>query len=150
MENISKKTINEMAENNQNNNINNKKAKRPYSKFWGATNKANRNFRYQLYKSNAVKRECLRRAAMEVTMDLQKYYFDYMREVNRLTDSQRYCKAAESAGCDANILATHIVFLGSAQVNKVLKVGLEQSGVLQHVNLYKEAFLPADPQEFAK
>ena len=126
-----------------------KKPRRPYSKFWGAVGKANRHFRIQLNKSNSSKRECFRRAAMEITDDLQKFYYDYMREVDRLTDSQRYCKAAEAAGCNPTILATHIVYLGSAQVNRVLKMGLDQSGILQHVDLYKETFLPADPQEFA-
>jgi len=127
-----------------------KKVKRTYSKFWSAVGKANRHFSVQLVKTNEAKCECLKQAAYGMTKDLQKFYYEFMNQAFRLTDSVRYCKAAEAAGCDPLILATHIVYQGSAKINKVLQEGLEQSGVLQHVELYKEAFLPADPQEFAK
>lgn len=118
--------------------------------IWTVLNRARKTFDAQLEKSNTIKLACLKRYAGAANNDQQKFYNDFMYQVGRLTDSIRYNEAAKAKNCDPKILGTHIVFLGSAMVNKVLRVGLENSGVLEDIDLYREAFMPNDPQEFAK
>ena len=117
--------------------------------IWTVLKRARKTFDAQLEKSNQVKLTCLKMYSGAANGDQQKFHDSYMEQVGRLTDSNRYCKAAEAAGCDPNTLATHIVFLGSATVSKVLKEGLANAGILRDIELYKEPFLP-DAQEFAK
>lgn len=124
--------------------------KRPAIKLiWRILGKAKHTFNAQIEKTNEVKLACLKKFAGGTCYDLQKFHGTYMEQVERMTDSKRYCKDAEAAGCDPTILATHIVFLGSATVNRVLKLGLQNTEVARDIDLYREAFLP-DAQEFAK
>ena len=127
-----------------------KKKRVAVPRIWTDLNRARKTFDAQLEKSNDVKLACVKKYTAATNNDLQKFHDRYMEQVGRLTDSKRFCKAADAAGCDPTILATHIVFLGSATINKVLKVGLENSGILRDIELYKEPFMPTDAQEFAK
>ena len=119
-------------------------------KIWVVLKKARKSFDAQLTKSNDVKRLCVRTFATSEYDDLAKFYNDFMAEVEKLTDSKKYCEAAEAKGVDAKTLATHIVFLGSNTINEVLKIGLGNSRVAEDTNLYNEAFMPETPQEFAE
>lgn len=125
------------------------KKRNPIPQIWSVIKKANHTFNAQLEKSNEVKLACLKKYAGGSFYDLQKFHSTFMEQVERMTDSKRYCKDAEAAGCDPTILATHIVFLGSAMVNRVLKLGLQNTEVARDIELYRETFLP-DAQEFAK
>ena len=107
-------------------------------------------FQAQLTKSNAIKLACLKKATMSYTEDAQKLFNDYMKRVEELTDSKRYCADAEAHGLDATILASHIVFLGPKVVRTVLRDGLMNSPVAEDLELYTEAFLPDNAQDFAK
>lgn len=127
-----------------------KKRRAATPQIWVVMNKARRTFDAQLAKSNKVKLACLKKYAGAANDDQQKFYNDFMQQVGRLTDSVRFNEAAKANDCDPKILASHIVFLGSAMVNKVLKLGLENAGVLEDIDLYREAFMSADAQEFAK
>ena len=111
---------------------------------------ARKMFQAQLTKSNAIKLECLKRATMSYTEDAQKLFNDYMKRVEELTDSKRYCADAKAQGLDATILASHIVFLGPKMVRTVLRDGLMNSPVAEDLELYTEAFLPDNAQDFAK
>lgn len=126
----------------------NKRAAVP--QIWTVLNRARKTFDAQIEKSNEVKLACLKKFARAANDDQQKFYNDFMQQVGRLTDSVRFNEAAKANDCDPKILASHIVFLGSAMVNKVLKLGLENAGVLEDIDLYREAFMSADAQEFAK
>ena len=138
--------------NNQNENAPEKEQKKKraaVSPFWTVLNRARKTFDVQLVKNNETKLNCLKKYSGAEYDDQQKFHGAYMEKVERLTDSVRYCKAAEAAKCDPTVLATHIVFLGSATMNKVLKLGLENAGILRDIELYKEPFLP-DAQAYAK
>lgn len=141
-------SLEKMKKNNENPEEGNKKRK-PIPQIWSVIKKANHTFNAQLEKSNEVKLACLKKYAGGSFYDLQKFHSTFMEQVERMTDSKRYCKEAEAAGCDPTILATHIVFLGSAMVNRVLKLGLQNTEVARDIELYRETFLP-DAQEFAK
>lgn len=107
-------------------------------------------FQAQLTKSNSIKLACLKKATMSYTDDPQKLYNDYMKRVDALTDSKRFCTDAEAQKIDSKILATHIVFLGPKVVREVLRDGLMNSPVAEDLELYREAFLPDNAQDFAK
>lgn len=124
------------------------KKRKPIPQIWSVVKKANHTFNAQLEKSNEVKLACLKKYAGVSSYDLQKFHGTFMEQVERMTDSKRYCKDAEDAGCDPTILATHIVFLGSAMVNRVLKLGLQNTEVARDIELYKKGFLP-NAQEFS-
>lgn len=127
-----------------------KKKRIAVPKIWTVLNRARKTFNAQMAKSNEVKLACLQKYSREAYEDQQKFYNDFMHQVGRLTDSVRFNEAAKANGCDPKILASHIVFLGSAMVNKVLKFGLENTEIIDDIDLYREAFMPADAQEFAK
>ena len=127
-----------------------KVTRKPTPKIWAVLSKARKSFDAQLNKSNDIKRQCVKKFATSEYDDLAKFYNDFMAEVEKLTDSKKFCEAAEANEMDSNILATHIVFLGSSTMNKVLKEGLDNSPVAGDLNLYKEAFMPKTPQEFAE
>ena len=124
-----------------------KKVKRkPTPQIWVVLNKARKSFNVQLTKSNDVKLQCLQKYSAEIG-DQQKFYNDFMEQVGKLTDSRRFCDAAEAKEVSPEILATHIVFLGSSTMNKVLKFGLDP--IEADLDLYKEAFMPESAQKYA-
>ena len=127
-----------------------KVTRKPTPKIWVVLNKARKTFNAQLNKSNEVKLQCVKKYSTSEYEDQQKFYNDFMEQVEKLTDSKKFCEAAEAHEMDSNILATHIVFLGSSTMNKVLKEGLDNSPVAGDLNLYQEAFMPKTPQEFAE
>lgn len=127
-----------------------KKKRAAVPQIWLVLSRARRAFNAQLEKSNLLKLGCLMKFAREACDDQQKFYNDFMRQVARLEDSVRFNETAKALDIDAHTLGTHIVFLGSATVNKVLKLGLQNTEVMDDIDLYREPFMPADPQEFAK
>ena len=127
-----------------------KVTRKPTPKIWAVLSKARKSFDAQLNKSNEVKLQCVKKYSTSEYEDQQKFYNDFMKYVELLTDSKKFCEAAEANEVDSNILATHIVFLGSSTMNKVLKEGLDNSPVAGDLNLYQEAFMPKTPQEFAE
>ena len=127
-----------------------KVTRKPTPKIWVVLNKARKTFNAQLNKSNEVKRQCVKKFSAGEYADQEKFYNDFMEQVEKIYDSKRFCEAAEAHKVDPKILATHIVFLGSSTINKVLKEGLDNSPVAGDLNLYQEAFMPKTPQEFAE
>lgn len=126
-----------------------KKKRVAIPQIWSVLNKARRTFDAQLIKNNDAKLECVKRFSRAANNDPQKFHGTYMEQVGRLIDSKRFCKDAEALGCDPTILATHVVFMGSAMINRVLKQGIANTNVAKDIELFKEPFLP-DPQSFAK
>lgn len=80
-------------------------------------------FNYQIAKSNEVKLQCVQKV-FEGVPDVEKLWGQFMGEVNRLLDSRRYYAECEILEVTPENLAEHIVLLGSATVNKVLRNGI--------------------------
>lgn len=126
-----------------------KRAKRTINVFWVEINRARKVFNMQLDKSNSLKLRCLKNQIGR-EQDPQKFFNEYQKQVSWLMDSNNFNKQCEVAGYDAKILATHIVFLGSATLHKVRENGIYDPSISGDLDLYKEAFLPDDAQEFVR
>ena len=127
-----------------------KVTRKPTPKIWAVLSKARKSFDAQLNKSNEIKLQCVKKFATSEYDDLAKFYNDIMEQVEKLTDSKKFCEAVEAKKLDPKIVATHIIFLGSSVMNEVLKLGLGNSRIAEDINLYQEAFMPKTPQEFAE
>ena len=123
-----------------------KTARRNTISFWTAITRARKSFDAQLTKSNEIKFKCLLKYTADVN-DKQLFYEMYMKEVVKLTDSKRFCNACESREINPEILASHVVFLGSAVVNSVKNNGIDVLG--SNIKYYTEGFLPSSSQAFA-
>lgn len=114
------------------------KRKRNTSPFWDTLKNAKRVFSYQMVKSNDLKLKCVERFLGMDTPDIEKFWLNYRDYADKLLDSKRFeaqCKVRE---LNPVIVAEHIVFLGSADFNKVLMNGIDWLG--HEVSLYKEPF----------
>jgi hypothetical protein len=128
---------------NTNETVTVKPSKRQMPVLWAVIGKARRKFDNQFSKSNELKWKILDSNVSANEDDREKFFLAYFEQVNRLLDSIRYNNKAKEWGVDPAILATHIVFLGSATVNKVLKKGLEDTiREGEAKNLYNERFIP--------
>lgn len=67
-----------------------------------------------------------------------------------MLDSKKFCNACEQNEYDPRTVATHIVFLGSAVMHKVLENGIYDDSVAKDLDLYKDEFFPQTADEFAK
>ena len=72
--------------------------------------------------------------------DANKFWADFMEQVNILLDSRRYCRECEILGLKPEYVAEHIVFLGSATMKKVLKDGVSRT-LGADVQLYGKRFV---------
>ena len=97
---------------------------RKASVLWSTVSKARRTFEKQLHKSNDLKRECLEKMIPSVASDVKHFWSEYMDQANVLLDSKRFEKECKGLNVDPTILATHIVFLGSGTMSRVLKNGI--------------------------
>ena len=97
---------------------------RKASVLWSTVSKARRTFEKQLHKSNDLKRECLEKLIPSVASDVEHFWSEYMDQTNVLLDSRRFEKECKDLNVDPTILATHIVFLGSGTMNRVLRNGI--------------------------
>ena len=126
-----------------------KKVKRSVNPFWVTINRSRTIFDKQLDKSNEIKLRCLGNQLGREN-DPAKFYNDYMEQVNYLLDSNRFVQQCVGAEVNPTTLATHIVYLGSATLHRVRENGIINSEVYGDINLYKDSFLPDNPQEFVK
>ena len=109
--------------------------------IWMVLSKARGVFNAQLSRSNDIKLECITRFMDAKTLDADKFWADYFEQVAKLLDSRRYLMECNSLNCDPANLAEHIVFLGSAAINKVLKNGIYNT-LGNDIHLYKERLSP--------
>ena len=105
--------------------------------IWGILTKARRKFDAQCIKSNPLKVMCIEAFMYAESPDVEKFWLAYDEQAERLRDSKRFDAECKRLGIDATILSQHIVFLGSATVNNVLKNGVE-STLGKDINLYRE------------
>jgi len=93
--------------------------------MWQILKKAQKTFTAQLVKSNENKLNCISMYQSSEMNDIQRFWGEFMKQVDKLLDSRKYLRECKLLGYDAVNVAEHIVFLGSAKVNKVLKNGVE-------------------------
>ncbi|MBE5033924.1 hypothetical protein [Gallalistipes aquisgranensis] len=114
---------------------------------WNVIAQARPVFNVQLEKSNAVKLKCIEKFMHATYADADKFWSDFMEQVNVLLDSRRFWRECESMGCRPEYVAEHVVFLGSAMIKKVLKEGVARI-LGSDVQLYKERFTPEEANRF--
>lgn len=103
-------------------------------------------------KSNDLKLEYLRASASKLE-DVQKFYGRFMvkaRELESiLSDRSSIVTACQDVDTTVLTLATHVVFMGKTAMQKVIKHGVgEGSPIHGQLNLFKDAFMPMDAQDF--
>lgn len=114
---------------------------------WNVIAQARPVFNVQLEKSNAVKLKCIEKFMHATYADADKFWSDFMEQVNILLDSRRFWRECENMGCRPEYVAEHVVFLGSAMIKKVLKEGVARI-LGSDVQLYKERFTPEEANRF--
>lgn len=94
--------------------------------MWRILGKAKKTFNAQLsfVKNNETKLKCIEMYMAVETNDAPKFWGEFMKHVDRLLDSRRYLRECKLLGYKPENVAEHIVFLGSATVNKVLANGV--------------------------
>lgn len=113
--------------------------------LWRVLSKARKKFDAQLSenKDNETKLKCIRMYLATETGDAPKVWGAFMKEVEKLLDSRRYLNECKGFSIKPENLAEHIVFLGKAAVNNVLKDGILYT-LGNDFKLYTERFSPKD------
>lgn len=119
------------------------KKRKPIAPMWRILGKARTVFEAQLSRSNEVKLKCIDKFMNAEVHDSDKFWIDYFEQVSMLLDSRRYLAECKQLSCDAANLAEHIVFLGSAAINKVLKNGVFNT-LGNDTVLYNERLSPVE------
>lgn len=115
--------------------------------MWRILGRAKKTFDAQLTKSNETKLRCIDAYLPAEMNDTQRFWGEFMQQVEKLLDSRKYLRNCQQLGYDAANVAEHVVFLGSAMLNKVLKYGVEN--VLGNdLMLYSERFSPKDAEMY--
>lgn len=115
--------------------------------MWRVMTQARPVFDVQLKKDNEIKLACIEKFMNAAYSDVNKFWSDFMDQVNTLLDSRKYCRECESLGYAPECVAEHIVFLGSAIMKKVLKDGVYRT-LGADVRLYGKRFSPRDADRF--
>lgn len=115
-----------------------KKAKRIYKPqpLYQVVKKAKALFMRQLVQNGETKAECLKIALQrsnDLYQDQLRFWQDFRAERERLTDSNRFCKACEAMGLKPTYVADNTVFEGKGTLEKVLKEGLQVLGEKVHM-----------------
>lgn len=119
------------------------KKRRHVAPMWRILGKARKVFDAQLLKTNEVKRTCIATFMNAEVQDSAKFWGDFIEQVEKLMDSRKYLRDCKVLGYEPENVAEHIVFLGSATINKVLKNGLKET-LGNDLHLYKDRFSPKD------
>lgn len=128
---------------------NDRKKRKAIPPMWRILGKARKVFDVQLNKTNDVKLKCITNFMNAETQDPDKFWGDFFEQVENLIDSRQYALECSRLGCDSIDLAEHIVFLGSATINKVLKNGIYNT-LGNDFRLYKERFSPIEADKYRK
>ncbi|AFL78886.1 hypothetical protein Alfi_2625 [Alistipes finegoldii DSM 17242] len=115
--------------------------------MWRVMTQARPVFDVQLKKDNEIKLACIDKFMNAAYSDANKFWADFMEQVNILLDSRRYCRECKILGLKPEYVAEHIVFLGSATMKKVLKDGVSRT-LGADVQLYGKRFSPEDADRF--
>lgn len=115
--------------------------------MWRVMTQARPVFDVQLKKDNEIKLACINKFMNAAYSDANKFWADFMEQVNILLDSRRYCRECKILGLKPEYVAEHIVFLGSATMKKVLKDGVSRT-LGADVQLYGKRFSHEDADRF--
>lgn len=121
---------------------------RKASVLWPTISKARRTFEKQLHKSDNIKEECLSNLIPSVASDVEHFWSEYMDQANVLLDSKRFEKECKDLNVDPTILATHIVFLGSGTMNRVLRNGIVNT-IGSKYRDFSGKFVPDEAMQYA-
>ena len=94
-----------------------------------------------------MKLKCIENYMAAETNDAPKFWGDFIKQVERLLDSRKYVRECQSLGYKPENVAEHIVFLGSATVNKVLTNGVSNA-IGSHLKLYRDRFTSKEDVDF--
>lgn len=86
--------------------------------MWRVMTQARPVFDVQLKKDNEIKLACINKFMNAAYSDANKFWADFMEQVNILLDSRRYCRECKILGLKPEYVAEHIVFLGSATMKR--------------------------------
>ena len=103
------------------------KKRKPVPEIWTVLRKARKIFDAQLVKSNETKLLCINNQVNGAFLDVPKFWGDYLTQTERLLNNLKYLKECKRLKVSAKNLSEHIVFLGSATINKVLNDGVEST-----------------------
>ena len=119
----------------------NKQKRQAIPPMWRILGKAQKAFNAQLDKDNKMKFRCIDMYLNSEMNDAPRFWGEFMVQVERLLDSRKYVMECKQLVFDATNVAEHIVFLGSAKLNKVLMFGV-QSVLKNDLMLYGERLSP--------
>ena len=117
--------------------------------MWRVLSRAKKTFDAQLEKNNETKLKCINVYLSAEMNDSSKFWGEFMEHVEKLLDSRKYLRDCKQLGYDPANVAEHIVFLGSAMLNKVLTYGIE-SALGNDLMLYAERFAPQEAEMYHK
>ena len=111
--------------------------------MWRVLRRAKKTFDAQLEKSNPNKLKCIDMYLASEMNDTAKFWGEFMEQVEKLLDSRKYVRECQFLSYKPENVAEHIVFLGSATLNKVLKSGV-QNALGNDLMLYIDKFSPKE------
>lgn len=115
--------------------------------LWKVLGKARPVFTVQISKTNEVKASCIQRFMPALYADENLFWIEFMKQVNILLDSRRFCRECKALGYQPENVAEHVVFLGSAPMRKVLREGV-QNTLGASIQFYKERFSPVEADNY--
>ena len=98
--------------------------------------KAKALFNRQLVQSGETKAKCLNLAvsrSADIYPDALRFWSDFKAERDRLIDSAKFNEACHRLGLEPVYVADHVLFEGKANIDKVLKEGLQVMGESAHM-----------------
>lgn len=115
--------------------------------LWKVLGKARPVFTVQISKTNEVKASCIQRFMPALYADENQFWVEFMKQVNILLDSRRFCRECKALGYQPENVAEHVVFLGSAPMRKVLREGV-QNTLGASIQFYKERVSPVEADNY--
>lgn len=122
----------------------NKKKRREIAPVWKVVRMGHRKFNAQLTKNQNTdtKWDCLNECAPKCYEDRLEFWADFRTHAARLVDSKRFDKCCSDRGLNVQAVAEHVVFEGSAVLNRVIRNGVEatlgERIVMFHSPIYKD------------
>lgn len=124
--------------------VSNKKVRREIAPVWKVVKMGQRKFNAQLTKNQNTdtKWDCLNECSPKCYDDRLRFWTDFRTHAARLVDSKRFDKCCGERGLNVQAVAEHVVFEGSAVLNRVIRNGVEatlgERIMMFHSPIYKD------------
>lgn len=107
--------------------ISKKRARREIVPVWKVVRMGHRKFNAQLTKNQNTdtKWDCLNECVSKCYEDRLEFWTDFRTQAERLVDSKKFEKRCSERKLNVQAVAEHVVFDGSAVLNRVIRNGLE-------------------------